>query len=278
MSRKKEPYSAFTSIYIKETAENFRRCVKSVFAQSIPPDEMVVVCDGPLTNEMERAIDEELARHSNINLVRLSKNCGRPVAFQAGNDACKNDLIMKIGSDDCCRRNRAELQLEEFSKDRELAACGGYMQSYHEVIGDSSSIRKVPLDLEGIKKFAKRRNPFNDATVMYRKSAFNRIGGYDFKLKRAQDYDLYARMIQAGFKLKNIPVVLTDAQEDANSLLRRKSIDHLKCSTLVRWKIFRSGYSSFLDFMVPTAANILIFILPVQMVDFIFNKMLREEA
>lgn len=272
-----EPYSALVAVYHKESPSHLELCMDSIFAQSIPPDEFVLVCDGPLTEDLEDVIAKQIERHSSLKVVRLADNRGAAVAFEEGSKACSYDLIQKLGSDDFCRPERAELQLRRYAEDPSLAVVGGFTQAFYEVPGDSSIVKVVPCENDQIRLFARRRSPFNDGTVMYRKSAFRAVGGYAPELVRAQDYDVYVRILSAGYKTCNIPHVLADGREGKDAILRRKTWSHFKCFAAVRWRIHKSGYSSFVDFLIPCAAQAIMLVMPSRICSLIYRKALRTD-
>ena len=78
-------YSVLMSVYYKEKPEYLRQSMDSIFAQSIPTDEFVLVCDGPLNDELDNVIDEMVAAHSDVlKVVRLEKNVGLGNALNQG--------------------------------------------------------------------------------------------------------------------------------------------------------------------------------------------------
>ena len=52
-------YSVLMPIYYKEKPEYFETAIRSVMSQTILPNEIVLVCDGPLTDELNNKIDVE---------------------------------------------------------------------------------------------------------------------------------------------------------------------------------------------------------------------------
>lgn len=273
-----EPYSALVPVYYKETPEHLELSMESIFTQSVPPDEFVLVCDGPLTPALDAVIEKQEKKHATLRVIRLVENKGAAVAFEQGSKACDNDLIQKFGSDDYCRPERARLQLERYRDDPLLAVVGGYTQIFHDVPGDSEIVKVVPCDQKDILAYARRRNPFNDGTVMYRKSAFEAVGGYAPDLVRAQDYDVYVRILSAGYKTCNIPEVLADGREDRDAILRRRTLSHFKCFAAVRWRIYRSGFSNLADFLIPCAAQAIMTLVPARLCSWIYSKMLRTKV
>lgn len=273
-----EPYSALMPVYCKETPEHFEMAMESIFAQTVPPDEFVLVCDGPLTAELNELIERKRREHPSLKVLRLPENKGAAVAFEEGSKTCAHDLIQKFGSDDYCRPERAELQLRKYAEDPSLAVVGGFTQVFHDTPGDSDAVRIVPCDQDAILSFARRRNPFNDGTVMYRKSAFQAVGGYSPELVRAQDYDVYVRILAAGYRACNIPMILADGREDRDAIRRRRTWSHFKCFVAVRWRIHKSGFNSLADFIIPCAAQLAMLIVPPKACLWIYRKALRTDA
>ena len=272
-----ERYSAVVPVYYKESPRNLNNSISSIYAQSIPPSETILVCDGPLTVELDSAIEKLTATYGSLRVLRLEENKGAAVANERGVALCQNDLIEKLGSDDICCPMRAEVLLKEFERNPSLAVVGGYMQAYRVTPGDCDEIREVPTDPMEIIKYARRRSPFDDATVIVRKSAIESVGGYDPNMVRAQDYDLYSRILQAGYPVKNIGVVLTYFQEDEDAFLRRKTLKHTRCFIRARWRILRRGGSGIFDFLVPCASQILIMLLPNPFLISFYKRFLRKK-
>ena len=49
-------FSVLISVYAKELPENLRQSLESIFHQELPPDEVVLVEDGPLTDGLHEVI------------------------------------------------------------------------------------------------------------------------------------------------------------------------------------------------------------------------------
>ena len=74
-------------------------------------DDFVLVCDGPLTPELDAVIAEMQEEHPELTVVRLAKNGGLGNALNEGMKHCKNDLVARMDSDDISRPDRCERQL-----------------------------------------------------------------------------------------------------------------------------------------------------------------------
>lgn len=54
---KNTPYTVLMSVYIKEKAEYLKLSIQSMLDQTVPPDEFILVKDGPLTTELDAVVD-----------------------------------------------------------------------------------------------------------------------------------------------------------------------------------------------------------------------------
>ena len=66
-------YSVLMSVYEKESPKYLRAALQSILKQTLPPYEIILVCDGPLTTGLEQILEEF---SQDIILVRLSENNG----------------------------------------------------------------------------------------------------------------------------------------------------------------------------------------------------------
>lgn len=270
-----ENYSVLMSVYYKEKAEFLRASIKSMLDQTVPPDDFVIVCDGSLTAELDKTINEFCSQKPTLfQIVRSEKNVGIGAAANLGLKYCKNDLVAKMDSDDISRPDRCERQLKVFRQIPELAIVGGQLSEFEDTPEHVVAIRKVPLNHEDILTFSKRRMPFNNQTVMYRKQAVFEAGGYS-PLKRCEDYDLYVRMLQLDYDAKNLPCVLVDYRLNQGAMSRRGTVENFKGFFQVRWKIYKSGYSSFIDFIFPCLGQVVVSLIPNRLKYEFYKKFLR---
>ena len=56
-------YSVLMSVYKGEKPEFLRECIDSMLEQTFAPDDFVLVCDGPLTKELDNVISEYEHKH-----------------------------------------------------------------------------------------------------------------------------------------------------------------------------------------------------------------------
>ena len=198
-------YSVLMSVYHKEKADFLRTAMESIWDQTVKTDDFILVCDGPLTEELDTVIkDMQDAHPEELKVVRLEKNGGLGNALNEGIKHCKHELVARMDSDDISRPDRCERQLEVFRKYPDVNICSGIVEEFTVSTNQIEARRVLPEKQNEILAFARKRNPFNHPCVMYKKTAVEAAGGYkDFYL--LEDYYLWIRMLQngaAGFNLQ----------------------------------------------------------------------------
>ena len=199
----KARYSVLMSVYFKEKASFLRDAMNSIWAQTVPTDDFVLVCDGPLTAELDAVIAEMEVAHAELHVVRLEKNGGLGNALNIGISRCKNELVARMDSDDISRPDRCERQLAVFAEHPDVSICSGIVEEFRDSPKEVEAKRVPPETQNEILAFARKRNPFNHPCVMYKKTAVEVSGGYqDFYL--LEDYYLWVRMLLAGYQGYNL--------------------------------------------------------------------------
>ena len=272
-----ENYSVLMLVYTGEDPACFQDAVQSMLDQTVVTDDFVIVCDGPLTKELDAVLDDYAARNPGLfQILRLPENVGVGLAANAGLAVCKNELIAKMDSDDLSVPDRCEKQLARFAANPELTILGGVIEEFDNRTGKVFSNRPVPADNEGIRRYARRRNPINNVTAMYKKSAALAAGGYRNR-RRAEDYDLYLRMLINGCYAENLPETLVKVRVDSDTHRRRASWAAVKGCAGIWWNAWRAGFSSAVDLVVCIAGQVFLIGCPGCVQQVIYKKFLRKK-
>lgn len=242
-------YSVLMSVYYGEKAENLRLSANSIFTQTVPTNDFILVCDGPLTEELDTVISQLLSEHSDtLRIIRLAENRGLGYALNEGIKECKNELVARMDSDDVAVSNRCELQLLKFQEDPALAIVGGAIDEFEETPSNIVSHKSMPEEHDDVIRYARIRNPFNHPTVMFRKSAVLEVGGYPLRILH-EDYALWANMILNGVKVCNLPDTLCYMRVGEGLYSRRGGLSYLKLAIKLRWHLYKTGLYTFWGFI-----------------------------
>ena len=133
------PYSVLMSVYFKESPEYLRTSIESIRGQSASTNDFVVVCDGPLTSELDAVLEEEQEKFGSVlHVLRLEKNEGLGNALNKGLKLCKNELVARMDSDDISRPERCAKQLHVFEQNPEIDFSSGTISEFATVPKASS--------------------------------------------------------------------------------------------------------------------------------------------
>lgn len=270
-SAEQKKYSVLMSLYKKENPEYLRIAIDSMLNQTVAPDEIVLVEDGPLTDELYAVLDE----YPMLHRVKNEINLGLGLALNVGLKECRNELVARMDTDDCSKPERCEKQLQRFLEKPYLAIVGSHIDEFVDDISNVISQRIVPITYEEIFKFAKKRSAFNHPAVMYSKTAVLENNGYA-DLKRNQDVDLFGRMLFNGYKAENIDEALLWFRSSDELAKRRKSWQNTWSYIATIRNFWKMGYSSFTDYAIVGIAQTGMYLMPIKLQNYIYKNFLRK--
>lgn len=171
-------FSVLMSVYKKEKPEYLREALESVINQTLPPDEIVLVEDGPLTPELDAVLDEIASKliqkqsykdtKLQLRVVKLEQNQQLGRALAEGLKHCTNELIVRMDTDDIAVSDRFEVQYRYMAEHPEIAVSGGLMEEFDPADESYRKVKNMPTSKENIKSYSRYRNPVNHMTVMFR--------------------------------------------------------------------------------------------------------------
>ena len=221
-------YSVLMSVYHKENPEYLKQAIESIQTQTLSTNDFVLVCDGPLNEQLDGVIaTKQQEMGESLNVVRLAKNGGLGNALNEGIKHCKNELVARMDSDDIAYPDRCEKQMAVFNAHPEVSICSGIVEEFTTDPNTVDAKRVPPETNAEIVEFAKKRNPFNHPCVMYKKSAVEAVGSYQ-DLYLLEDYYLCIRMLMAGYQGYNIQEPLLHMRAGSDMYLRRAGWKYAK--------------------------------------------------
>lgn len=272
-----DKYSVLMSVYHRERPEYLRASLESMLTQTVKTDDLILVCDGPLPEELDRVIEEFEQEYPQVLRVhRLEENRGLATALNAGLELCRHELVARMDTDDLAMPDRCRLQLEKFGEDPSLSIVGGAVEEFEDSPDRITAYKPMPETHEQIRQYARTRNPFNHPTVMYRKSAVLAVGGYPEE-KLHEDYSLWALLLMAGARGYNLPQTLVRMRTGNDLYARRGGVRYLIRGIKLRWKFYRMGLYSFGNLIYVAAGLTLVCLVPVSVRKGIYRLILRKE-
>lgn len=217
-------FSVLMSVWAQEDPDAFDIALGSnLVAQTKRPDELVLVCDGPLTLGLEAVIAKyKKAFPSVLKVFYKDSNQGLGNALRFGLAQCTCPLVARSDSDDVCAEERFEVQTAFMEQHPDISIISSYIDEFEQDWKRPRNIKICPLDHEKMKKMVKLRNPLNHMAVMFRKEDILEVGSYRH-VPYTEDYDLWIRAVVQGKKIANIGRVLVHARVGPGWLARRSS-------------------------------------------------------
>lgn len=277
-------FSVAMSLYKNDKPEQLRDALESICTQSYPADEIFLVIDGPVGEELDSIVSEYSAKYGNFTIKRLEENKGLGNALRIAIEECRNELVVRMDSDDISAPGRFAKLVQEYKREPS-DVIGSWAIGF---VGDLYTTNMIscsrrPLKHEEIIKRLPHRSPMSHVTVMLRKEAVLKAGNYK-DLFYHEDYYLWARMIQAGCTFRNIPEFLVYVRLGVDKAKRHGGIKYYKAGAFLRKYMLKNKLMSFFSYLKETAIRIVYqLILPPQVRNYFamkYNKiyLTREEA
>ena len=208
------------------TAHLIAACLDSVFAQTFQDFEAMVVNDGsPDTPELEKVLQPYLDRIVYIKQVNKRAAGARNTAIAKA----RGEFLAFLDSDDTWLPNHLESQMKQFEADPALCL----------VYANALLVGRSPRRLEfmercpsagkaGFEAQVVERCQIPVSTVVARKAAIVKAGGFDESLARCDDYDMWLRTAFYGGKVgynRQVQASLADGRPGSLSLARAKMVE-----------------------------------------------------
>ena len=237
-----EPFSLLVPVYDGDRPDYLRRAFRSaVHDQTVRPDQVIIVRDGPVRAELAECLDElREASPVPVTFVPLPRNEGLGPALDRGLAASRHDVVARMDADDVAMPHRFEVELPL------MAGADIVGSGLLEFSGDTDEIvgqRVPPTGAEKIARYARMHDPFNHPTVVYRRSAVQAAGGYG-DLKLMEDYALFARMLQNGARAVNVAEPLVYYRVGESAFKRRGGAQLLRSELRLQREFRRRGFTT----------------------------------
>lgn len=272
----KKNYSVLMSVYFKENPNWLRVSIESILKQTVMPDEFLIVKDGPLTPELDKEISAFINEYPHMfTVITLDKNRGLGTALAIGITKCRNELIIRMDSDDYSIPERCERLLSFSETHPDYGVIGSFEVEFEGDINNKIALHRVPETSDEIFKFMKRRCALLHPTVLYKKSVVLGSGNYQ-DVYMYEDYDLFMRIvIEHNVKCYNLQENLYYIRINDDFFKRRGGLEYLKTVVKFKWGQLKKGYMSIIDFLISAGGQAIICLLPNKLRKQFYLKFLR---
>lgn len=180
---------------VHNDAPTLQEAVASIRAQAFTDWELILVNDGSTDGSWD-LLQTLAAEEPRIVLITQAQQ-GLTAALNRALSIARGDYIARQDADDRSSSERLIRQVQLMDAHPEMVLVGTAYQNIDED-GSPLSISTVPSTDRALRVALNARNPLPHGSLLIRKSALDRAGGYRAPFLAAQDYDLLLRLAEIG--------------------------------------------------------------------------------
>ena len=244
----RQPFTLLVSTWANDEPDYLREAViSSTTAQTRPPDEVVLVQDGPVPEPLATEIKHLVATlPMPVVHLELADNVGLGPALDAGLEASSHEIVARMDADDVSLPERFERQVALVERGADIVGSG--LLEFGTSVDDVVGRRTPPTDPDEIRRVIRFRDPFNHPTVVYRRSAVLAAGGYT-DMALLEDYLLFTRMVEAGAAPANLAEPLVYYRVGAGAYARRGGTALLRSELRLQRRFRELGITTRTEFL-----------------------------
>lgn len=212
------------------------KSLKSISNQTHKSFEAIIV-DDSTDNICSKVCSAFCGEDMRFKYIKPERRLGLVKALNYGVSLAKYDLIARFDSDDICYSNRIELQLDFLKNNVDIDILGGNIEVINN-LDNRLFMRKYPSSHAQISQSIHIDCPIAHPTVIFKKTIFDKVGGYDENFKFAEDIDFWLRCFNFGAKFSNLQQPIIKYRQD--DTIRNKL--HYKYFLKARVKNFKIRY------------------------------------
>lgn len=229
--------SVLMSVYKSEKSSYLDRALKSVWNdQTLKPNEIILVEDGPLGEDLNEVVDRWKERLSDrLVLLCNETNLGLTKSLNKGLKYVRSEYIARMDSDDISDPLRFERQFNYLQEHPEIDVLGGALQEFNDG-NPNLNVRHYPLTPEQCREYIVKASPLAHPTVMMRRRIFDEGITYNEQYRTSQDIALWFELLSKGYSIANIPEVTILFRRD-DAVFKRRN----RSKAINEFKIYMSG-------------------------------------
>lgn len=267
------PFSVAMCVYGKDNPEWFDTALYSVINQTVQPNEIVLVVDGPIPESLQKVIDKYanicpggvvtkilLTHFISFRVIYFKENRGLGKGLEKAVEMCRNEIIARMDSDDIAESNRFEMQIRYLINHPETDIIGGQIAEFIDSTDNIVGKRIVPLTDSGCKEYMKKRCPFNHMTVMFKRSSVMASGNYREWFWN-EDYYLWIRMALNNCNFANLPETLVKVRVGEDMYSRRGGINYFVSEEKIQRLMLNNKVTTFSRYIVNTGERFILQVL-----------------
>ncbi len=207
--------------------------LESLLEQTLANLEVIVIDDGSTDTTPDVLAS---VRDPRLRIERSARR-GLTLSLNRALELARAPLIARLDADDLALPERLARQRQFLEAYPDVGLLGTGAREV-DPAGREVAIVRPPADDAAIRHALIRANPFVHSSVVMRRAALERVGGYDPSFPVAQDYDLWMRLARVT-RLANLPEPLVTRRLAVGRVSAVREDDRLRAEARVRWRAVR---------------------------------------
>lgn len=205
--------SVLTTLY--NHADFIQATLASALRQTLAPDEIIVIDDASTDRSVKAAAE---VTHPSIHLYAETVNLGGPNTMK-GLSLCRGELIAILNSDDTWHDDKLRRQAAHLD---EHPGCGAVfthvrvMDEHGEPWKEGTSRHQSVFQVANrdrhkwLRHLFLKGNAFCASSALVRRECFDKLGPLDGRYAQLQDFDMWLRVLIAGYDVHVVQEKLTN--------------------------------------------------------------------
>lgn len=266
-------FSVLMTYYNNDSPIYLDQALKSLHDQEVVANEILLIQDGPVSDELKEVVNR-WSEVLPIVTLRNEKNVGLGRSLNYGLEMCQEEIIARMDADDICHKDRFKKQIEFLSSNKDVSVVGCSIAEFENDTANVKSYRTLPDKPTDLYYFSKKRCPLNHPSVMFRRKDVLTVGGYGH-YRNQQDYHLWVRMLNEGYKIANIKEPLLYMRVSNDLFTRRGGLNYFKMEYAIQKEFYEIGFLSMREFIRNISIRFVSRILPNKVRKVFYTRLLR---
>jgi glycosyltransferase involved in cell wall biosynthesis len=213
-----------------------REFIQSILSSTLLPEQLIIVDD--CSTDDSRQILKEYETLPIACFIYSEKNEGFANALNKGIDAVTAKYVLRADPDDLLQPLRIEKQFGLLENNPHLCGVGCNVAYFQSETGKILNKSNFPESTEDISKlYLLGEHGLQHPTVMMKSEVLKQFS-YRQSQVPAEDYDLFARLIEQGYQFRNIKEVLYKMRIHPSSISSNLQFETIQKTYALRKEIF----------------------------------------
>lgn len=230
--------SVVMSVY-NEPVDWIRQSIDSILNQTFRDFEFIIINDNPEGISQKKLLKEFAAKDNRIKIIENEENKGLATSLNKGIKIASGNYIVRMDADDISMPNRFQVQFDYMESHPDIDICGTWAKFFGKCHKIKSRKYKMPTTPEASIIHSLFASPLIHPSIIARTTLMQNYI-YDPSLRKAQDFDLWSRIICGGHKIASLPMYLlkyriTNKSLDISVVSSQEKVSHLCRNRVIKY-------------------------------------------